>query len=210
MRLHTHQILAAFGLLLAVLAANAQAQVNLPFGPENYSHDFQLFAPVEIDLDNEPYSRRLRLLGRLQQAGLVVQRRTRRRSAIRTSCVLAEVIYTATMREDVGTLPPPYQIHERPAERHSQCRLWLWRPLRNRLPRSRQRLDDRHPRWSDAAAKQAVRHDATLTALAAGMPPIPDYNGPISRTSSFRRSVSATCTSILKRRPATCRVSATT
>ncbi len=30
------------------------AQPNLPFGPENYSHDFQLFAPVELDLDNEP------------------------------------------------------------------------------------------------------------------------------------------------------------
>lgn len=54
MRLHTHQILAAFALLLAVLSARAPAQVNLPFGPENYSHDFQLFAPVEIDLDNEP------------------------------------------------------------------------------------------------------------------------------------------------------------
>lgn len=41
-------------MLLAVLAGHAPAQVNLPFGPENYSHDFQLFAPVEIDLDNEP------------------------------------------------------------------------------------------------------------------------------------------------------------
>jgi len=37
------------------MSARAPAQVNLPFGPENYSHDFQLFAPVEIDLDNEPY-----------------------------------------------------------------------------------------------------------------------------------------------------------
>lgn len=55
MRLHQYQFLAAFGVLLAILAAKASAQVNLPFGPENYSHDFQLFAPAEIDIDNEPY-----------------------------------------------------------------------------------------------------------------------------------------------------------
>jgi hypothetical protein len=56
MRLHQFQFLAAFGMLLAVMAAKASAQVNLPFGPEEYSHDFQLFAPAEIDLDNQPYS----------------------------------------------------------------------------------------------------------------------------------------------------------
>ncbi|MGD9633077.1 MAG: BBP7 family outer membrane beta-barrel protein [Pirellulales bacterium] len=55
MRLHQIQFLAAFGMLLAFLAAKASAQINLPFGPENYSHDFQLFAPAEIDIDNEPY-----------------------------------------------------------------------------------------------------------------------------------------------------------
>jgi hypothetical protein len=54
MRLHINQILAAFALSLTVMSAHALAQPNLPFGPENYSHDFQLFAPVEIDLDNEP------------------------------------------------------------------------------------------------------------------------------------------------------------
>lgn len=42
-------------MLLAIVAAKAQAQVDVPFGPENYSHDFQLFAPVQIDLDNMPY-----------------------------------------------------------------------------------------------------------------------------------------------------------
>jgi hypothetical protein len=54
MRLHINQILAAFALSLTVMTAHALAQPNLPFGPGNYSHDFQLFAPVEIDLDNEP------------------------------------------------------------------------------------------------------------------------------------------------------------
>lgn len=53
MRLHHIQFLAAFGMLLAVMAASTSAQVNLPFGPAEYSHDFQLFAPAEIDLDNQ-------------------------------------------------------------------------------------------------------------------------------------------------------------
>ena len=48
-------MLAAAAALFAAIAADARAQVNLPFGPANYEHDFQLFAPVELDLDNEPY-----------------------------------------------------------------------------------------------------------------------------------------------------------
>src|SRR3972149_4944276 len=54
MRFHTHHILAAIGLLLAAFAGDTHAQIDLPFGPENYSHDFQLFAPAELALDNEP------------------------------------------------------------------------------------------------------------------------------------------------------------
>ncbi len=54
MRLDKYKLLAVFTLALTVLADRSRAQVNLPFGPENYSHDFQLFAPAEIDLDNEP------------------------------------------------------------------------------------------------------------------------------------------------------------
>ena len=54
MRFHTHQLLAAIGMLLSALAVDARGQINLPFGPENFEHDFQLFAPVELDLDNEP------------------------------------------------------------------------------------------------------------------------------------------------------------
>src|SRR3990172_7748665 len=55
MRFHTPQLLAAIGMLLSALAVDARGQINLPFGPENFEHDFQLFAPVELDLDNEPY-----------------------------------------------------------------------------------------------------------------------------------------------------------
>ncbi len=55
MRFKTNPCFAALGILMAAFAADAYAQLDLPFGPENYSHDFQLFAPVEIDLDNEPY-----------------------------------------------------------------------------------------------------------------------------------------------------------
>ena len=39
-------------MLLAALAGRASGQENLPFGPSNYEHDFQLFAPLELDLDN--------------------------------------------------------------------------------------------------------------------------------------------------------------
>jgi hypothetical protein len=45
-------LLATTSLLLAAWAGEARAQMNLPFGPSNYEHDFQLFAPLELDLDN--------------------------------------------------------------------------------------------------------------------------------------------------------------
>jgi Putative beta barrel porin-7 (BBP7) len=45
-------LLAATSLTFAALAGEARAQMNLPFGPSNYEHDFQLFAPLELDLDN--------------------------------------------------------------------------------------------------------------------------------------------------------------
>jgi hypothetical protein len=40
---------------MALFTADARGQMNLPFGPAVYEHDFQLFAPVELDLDNQPY-----------------------------------------------------------------------------------------------------------------------------------------------------------
>jgi hypothetical protein len=38
--------------LFVALVGNARAQENLPYGPENYEHDFQMFAPYSLDLDN--------------------------------------------------------------------------------------------------------------------------------------------------------------
>jgi len=47
-------LIAATGLLLVVLSNNARAQINLPFGPGYVENDFQMFAPLELDLDNVP------------------------------------------------------------------------------------------------------------------------------------------------------------
>jgi hypothetical protein len=38
--------------LLAAACGRAAAQENLPMGPSNYEHDFQMFAPFDLDLDN--------------------------------------------------------------------------------------------------------------------------------------------------------------
>src|SRR5215475_3567156 len=40
-------------LVLLGLAGLARAQENFPLGPENYEHDTQIFAPFELDLDNQ-------------------------------------------------------------------------------------------------------------------------------------------------------------
>ena len=55
MRFNIPITLTAIGLLTSALATSARAQANLPFGPENYDCDLQLFAPVEIDLNDQPY-----------------------------------------------------------------------------------------------------------------------------------------------------------
>ncbi len=46
--------IAKASLLLGILSGTLRAQENLPFGPSNYEHNFQLFAPMEMDLDNLP------------------------------------------------------------------------------------------------------------------------------------------------------------
>jgi hypothetical protein len=46
------QSLALAGLLVATLSGKVGAQENVPFGPSNYDHNFELFAPLELDLDN--------------------------------------------------------------------------------------------------------------------------------------------------------------
>ncbi len=47
-------VLTTIGLLLAALVTDARSQINLPFGPTGYDQDLQIFAPLELDLDNLP------------------------------------------------------------------------------------------------------------------------------------------------------------
>lgn len=54
MNISTKHLVAAAGLLLAALANDARAQFDFPFGTANYDHNFQLFAPLELDLNNLP------------------------------------------------------------------------------------------------------------------------------------------------------------
>ena len=105
---HKYQILAAFGMVLAVMAAKAHAQINLPFGPENYSHDFQLFAPVQIDLDNEPYQDNC---GYMFNWSKVFWSFSGEKVEVGDPnlVVFAEEIYRQTAN-DIGTRPEPYQI----------------------------------------------------------------------------------------------------
>jgi Putative beta barrel porin-7 (BBP7) len=110
MRFQKKQILVAIGLLLATFAAKAHAQFNLPFGPEDYSHDFQLFAPVEIDLDNEPavddhgyWAGYNKLAWSLSGERVEI--------GDPDVIVLAEEIYRFNAGVDEGEPPPPYQIH---------------------------------------------------------------------------------------------------
>jgi hypothetical protein len=108
MRLQTRQILAALFVLLALVAAKAQAQVDVPFGPEQYSHDFQMFAPVQIDMDNQPYQDNYGYWGTWSKlwwsfSGEHVT------IGDPDVVVLAERIYTQNPN-DIGVAPEPYQI----------------------------------------------------------------------------------------------------
>jgi hypothetical protein len=186
MRLHQYQILAAFGVLLAVLGATAQAQIDLPFGPENYSHDFQLFAPVEIDLDNEPsvddhgymfnYSK---LFWSFSGEHVTV--------GDPDVVVFSEEIYRDNSTDE-GIRPEPYQVQN---------------GLQNALPNAGFGMGDRYEigyrdrgnGWMigilDGPFQQqskAYGMSATLdgNALPGTPPPDPDYNSPPSPVSQFQ------------------------
>jgi hypothetical protein len=108
MRLHQNQLLVAFGMLLAAWAAQAHAQINLPFGPEPYSHDFQLFAPAEIDLDNEPAQDNYGYWAGYEKLSWTY---TGERTTIGSPDVveLAEIIYYQN-DDDLGVAPSPHII----------------------------------------------------------------------------------------------------
>jgi hypothetical protein len=99
---------AAIGLLSAALVADARAQVDIPFGPENYDCDMQLFAPVELDLNDQPYHddhgysfKYDKLLWSYGGEKVTI--------GDPNVTVLAEQIYTQNTN-DVGTRPDPYHI----------------------------------------------------------------------------------------------------
>jgi hypothetical protein len=54
MRVPNKSVFTTISLLLAALVTDARGQVNLPFGPASYDQDLQMFAPLELDLDNLP------------------------------------------------------------------------------------------------------------------------------------------------------------
>ncbi len=111
MRFHKYQILGAFALSLTVLATRAQAQINLPFGPENYQEDFQLFAPVEIDLDNEPYQDDFGFWADYSKLSWSFSGE-HVRWAIQMSQCSRKIIYYANPDDiDLANRPDPYQIH---------------------------------------------------------------------------------------------------
>src|SRR4029077_12409440 len=105
---HKRYILATAGVLLAMIACEASAQENLPFGPENYSQDFQLFAPVQIDIDDQPsttdygfYASYNKLIWSYSGERVTV--------GDPNVVVVAERIYVQN-QIDLGTLPEPYTI----------------------------------------------------------------------------------------------------
>jgi hypothetical protein len=108
MRNHKRYLFAAAGLLWAALTVDARAQVNFPLGPESYSHDFQLFAPFQLDLDDEPYQDNhgysfnwSKLAWTFSGENVTV--------GDEDVVVLSEIIYYDNP-DDEGDPPPPYQI----------------------------------------------------------------------------------------------------
>jgi hypothetical protein len=109
MRNHKRYLIAAAGLLWAAMTADARAQVNFPLGPESYSHDFQLFAPFQLDLDDEPYQDNHgymfswnKLAWSFSGENVTVGNPD--------AVVFSEIIYYETDNTLGGPPPPPYRI----------------------------------------------------------------------------------------------------
>jgi hypothetical protein len=108
MRRKIYTWLAIPSMLLAAVAGRASGQENLPFGPSNYEHDFQLFAPLELDLDN---SQEDQYSGYYFQYQKLFWSYSGERVMVGDPNVvqLAEEIYRQNA-QDEGTITPPYQI----------------------------------------------------------------------------------------------------
>ena len=110
MKFESTRMLAAAGLLLAALLGEACAQVNLPFGPSNHESDLQLFAPLELDLDNQPpddgYA------GYFFEYNKLFWSYSGERVTVGSPNVteFAEIIYYDPFPNDESDPPPPHQI----------------------------------------------------------------------------------------------------
>jgi hypothetical protein len=101
-------LLTTVSIALAALLEGASAQENLPFGPSNYDHDMQLFAPLQLDLDNsleDQYS------GYSFEYNKLFWSYTGERVPVGSPNVVqfAEVIYRDNFFDE-GDPPPPHQI----------------------------------------------------------------------------------------------------
>lgn len=108
MSVSTKYLFAATGLLLVALINDARAQINLPFGPGNFSSDLQFFAPLELDLNNLPEEDRY---GYFFNYDRLMWWYTGELTTIGNPDVqvLSETIYLAN-GNDVGVPPAPYKI----------------------------------------------------------------------------------------------------
>jgi hypothetical protein len=103
-------LLATTGILLIVLKSDANGQENLPFGPSNYEHDFQMFAPFDLDLDNQADKQ---WSGYFFEYNKLFWMYTGERVTVGNPDVVqfAEVIYRFNPATDLGEPPPPHQVH---------------------------------------------------------------------------------------------------
>jgi len=109
MSVPTKYLFAATGLLLVALINDARAQMNLPFGPANYDHNFQLFAPLDLDLNNLPDQD---TYGYFFNYDKLWWSYTGERVTIGDPNVVefVETIYYPNLPDDLDQPPPPYQI----------------------------------------------------------------------------------------------------
>src|SRR5688572_11923508 len=101
-------LLTTAGLAVITFAGNARGQVNLPFGPSNYEHDFQLFEPLQLDLDNMPVDHPS---GYSFEYNKLFWSYSGERVTVGSPNVVqfAEIIYPDNF-QDQGDAPPPHQI----------------------------------------------------------------------------------------------------
>ena len=109
MKRQLFSLLTSAGLLLVAFVGDARAQENLPFGPSNYEHDFQMFAPLELDLDNLPAEGKS---GYSFEYNKLFWSYSGERVTVGSPDVVAltEIIYHDNPQDEGPAPPPPHQI----------------------------------------------------------------------------------------------------